>query len=117
MTAATPPYRWCVLYADTADRSAVLALMSAFLGPPDHLDVIRIPGFTVDIRPNPDHTGGDHHLDWSTTLEIDADDEVADRSVTAFVTSVIDHLRAAGLRVGAECEFPSALPPPDTRQG
>lgn len=115
MTAATRPSRWCVLYADTSDPSAVLALMAAFLGPPDHLDVIRVPGFTIDIRPNSDRTGGDHYLDWPTTLEIDADGDVADRSVTAFVTSVIDHLRAAGLRVGAESEFPFALPPPDTR--
>lgn len=111
----TAPYRWCVLHADTGDPSAVVAILSTLLGPADALDVFRVPGCTVDVRRNPDRTGGDHYLDWPTMIEIDADDGVADDTVVGFVTGIIDHLHRAGLRVAPECEFTPALPPPDTR--
>jgi hypothetical protein len=111
----TAPYRWCTLYADTPDQPAVVAMLTALLGPADALGIVRIPGFTVDVRRNPDRTGGDHHLDWPTAIEIDAYDGVPDRTVVTLVTSVIDRLHAAGLRVAPDCEFPTALPPPDHR--
>lgn len=111
----TAPYRWCVLYADTADPPAVVSMLATLLGPADALDVFRVPGCTVEVRRNPDRTGGDHHLDWPTMIEIDADAGVADRTVVTVVTGLIDHLHHAGLRVAAECDFPTALPPPDTR--
>jgi hypothetical protein len=111
----TAPYRWCVLYADTGDPSAVVAVLVPFLGPADALDVFRIPGYTVDVRRNPDRTGGDHYLDWPTMLEIDAADDVPDRSMITFVTGVIHRLHDAGLRVAPECEFTPDLPPADSR--
>jgi hypothetical protein len=115
MNAATAPYRWCIVYADIPDPSAVVDVLSPLFGAADVHDVFRIPGFTVDVRRNPDRTGGDHYLDWPTTIEIDADNEVPDQSMITFVTRVIDRLHDAGLRVGTECEFPSDLPPADTR--
>jgi hypothetical protein len=115
MSTVTAPYRWCTLYADTADPPAVLAVLIPLLGPADALDVLRIPGFTVEVRRNPDRTGGAHHLDWPTVVEIDAGPDVADGRMIAFVTEVIDRLHGAGLRVSAECEFAPDLPPPDTR--
>ncbi len=115
MTAVTAPYRWCTLYADTPDPPAVVAVLARFLGPADPLDVFRIPGFTIDVRRNPDRTGGDHYLDWPTMIEMDADGEVADQTVISFVTGVIDRLHDAGLRVTPECEFTSDLPPADSR--
>lgn len=108
-------YRWCIVYADTPDPAAVVAVLARFLGPADALDVFRIPGFTIDVRRNPDHTGGDHYLDWATTIEIDADDAVSDQSMITFVTGIIDRLHAGTLRVGTECEFTSDLPPSDHR--
>jgi hypothetical protein len=115
VTAATAPYRWCIVYVDTPDRSAVVAVLTPFLGPPDPLDVFRIPGFTIDVRSNPDRTGGDHYLDWPTTIEIDAAADVPDQSMITFVTGLVARLHDAALRVGTESEFPSYLPPPDTR--
>ena len=111
----TAPYRWCTLHADTPDVAAVATMLAALLGPADALGMVRIPGFTVDVRRNPDRTGGDHPLDWPTVIEIDADDGVPDPAVVTLVTSIIDRLHAAGLRVAPECEFPTALPPPDSR--
>ena len=111
----TAPYRWCTLYADTSDQPAVVALLTTHLGPADALGVIRIPGFTIDVRRNPDRTGGDHHLDWPTAIEIDAYDNVPDDRVVAVVTDVIAHLHAAALRVAPDCPFTPDLPPPDTR--
>jgi hypothetical protein len=111
----TAPYRWCVVYADTPDPAAVVAVLSPFLGPAGALDVFRIPGFTIDVRRNPDHTGGDHYLDWPTVIEIDADDDVPDQSMITFVTGIIDRLHDAGLHAATESEFPADLPPPDTR--
>jgi hypothetical protein len=107
--------RWCVVHVDTADRAAVVAVLAGLLGPAGARDVFRVPGFTVDVRPNPDRTGGDHYLDWPTTIEIDADDPGSDRPMIAFVTGVIDRLHTAGLRVGTESGFPADLPPPDPR--
>ncbi|HEY6744132.1 MAG TPA: hypothetical protein VI357_00300 [Mycobacteriales bacterium] len=115
MTAATARFRWCTLYADTPDQPAVVTTLAALLGPADALGVVRVQGFTVDVRRNPDRSGGDHHLDWSTAIEIDADDTVPDCSVITLVTSIIDRLHAAGLRVAPDCEFTPDLPPPDTR--
>jgi hypothetical protein len=111
----TAPYRWCVLHADTDDPSAVVAVLVPFLGPADALDVFRIPGFTADVRRNPDRTGGDHYLDWPTMLEIDAADDVPDQTMITFVTGLIRRLQDASLRVAPECEFPSDLPRPDNR--
>jgi hypothetical protein len=48
-------------------------------------------------------------------VDIDATGEVPDDTVVSFVTTVIDHLHAAGHRVAADCDFTTALPPPDTR--
>jgi hypothetical protein len=109
------PYRWCVVHADTPDPSVVVAVLSPFLGPADALDVFRIPGFTIDVRRNPDRTGGDHYLDWPTVIEIDADDDVPDQSMITLVTGLIDRLHDAALRAATESEFPADLPPPDTR--
>jgi hypothetical protein len=75
---------------------------------------MRVPGFTVDVRPNPDRTRGPHHLDWPSTVDIDADGDVPDEAVVSFVTTLIGHLRDAGLRVAADCDFTTDLPPPDT---
>lgn len=112
MTAA---YRWCVLYVDTPDPATLVPVVADLLGPADHLDVFRVPGFTVDVRRNPDRTRGPHHLDWPSTVDIDATGDVPDDTVVAFVTTLIDHLHAGGLRVGADCDFTTALAPPDTR--
>ena len=112
MTAA---YRWCVLYVDTPDPATLVPVVADLLGPADHLDVFRVPGFTVDVRRNPDRTRGPHHLDWPSTVDIDATGDVPDDSVVSFVTELIDHLHAAGLRVAADCDFATALPAPDTR--
>ena len=111
----TAPYRWCTLYADTPDQPAVVALLTSLLGPADALGVVRVPGFTVDVRRNPDRTGGDHYLDWPTAIEIDAYDGVPDRRVVTVVTTIVDHLHRAALRVAPECAFASDLPPPDRR--
>jgi hypothetical protein len=111
----TAPYRWCTLYADTPDQATVVALLTTLLGPADALGVVRLPGFTVDVRRNPDRTGGDHHLDWPTAIEIDADDGVPDPTVVTLVTSIIDRLHAAALRVAPDCQFTPDLPPPDHR--
>lgn len=111
----TAPYRWCVLYADTADPAAVVAMLATLLGPADALDVFRVPGGTVEVRRNPDRTGGDHYLDWPTMIEIDVDAGVADRTVVTFVTALITHLHAGHLRIAPDCDFATALPPPDTR--
>jgi hypothetical protein len=107
--------RWCVLYVDTLDLAAVLDLVTGLLGPADDLDVVHVPGFTVDVRHNPDRTGGAHHLDWPSTVDIDAAAEVPDAAVAEFATTLIDRLRHAGLRVGTESTFPDHLPPPDHR--
>ena len=48
-------------------------------------------------------------------MYIAATGDVPDDTVVAFVTALIDHLHAAGLRVTADCDFTTALPPPDTR--
>jgi hypothetical protein len=108
-------YRWCVLYVDTPDPATVVPVLADLLGPADHLDVFRVRGFTVDVRRNPDHTRGPHHLDWPSTVDIDAAGDVPDATVVAFVTTLIDHLHAAGLRVAADCDFPHSLLPPDHR--
>jgi hypothetical protein len=115
MIAATAPYRWCIVYADTPDPSAVVDVLAGVFGAADPLDVFRVRGFTVDVRRNPDRTGGEHHLDWPTMIEIDAGDGVPDQSMITFVTGVIDRLHEAGLRTGTDCEFPSDLPPPNPR--
>jgi hypothetical protein len=107
--------RWCVLYVDTPDLAAVLDLVTGLLGPADDLDVVRVPGFTVDVRRNPDRTGGPHYLDWPSTVDIDAAADIPDPAVIEFVTTLVDRLRHAGLRVGAESTFPDHLPPPDHR--
>jgi hypothetical protein len=107
--------RWCVLYVDTPDLAAVLDLVTGLLGPADDLDVVRVPGFTVDVRRNPDRTGGPHYLDWPSTVDIDAAADVPEPAVIDFVTTLVDHLHQAGLRVGAESPFRDHLPPPDPR--
>jgi hypothetical protein len=111
----TAAYRWCVLYVDTPDWSAIVPVLADLLGPADHLDVFRVPGFTVDVRRNPDRTRGPHHLDWPSTVDIDAAGDVPDATVVTFVTTLIDRLHAADLRVAADCDFAPSLPPPDHR--
>ena len=113
MTSA--PYRWCVLFVDTDDQAAVVAHAGRLLGAATRLDVFRPPGFTVEVDRNPDPTRGAHFLDWPTTVAVDADDDVSDRDMVHFVTALIEHLRAAGYRVGAECDFTAELSPPDRR--
>lgn len=115
MTAATPPYRWCSLYVDTPDGAGVAAELGRLLGAASPLDVFTVPGFTVDVRRNPDKTDGEHFLDWRTMVEIDAEAHVPDRDVVGFVTQLMTHLRSGGHRVGAECDFADRLPEPDTR--
>jgi hypothetical protein len=108
--------RWCVLYVDTPDLAAVLDLVTGLLGPADDLDVVRVPGFTVDVRRNPDRTGGRHYLDWPSTVDIDAAADVPDSAVVNLVTTLIDRLHDAGLRVGTESTVPHHhLRPPDHR--
>ena len=107
--------RWCVLYVDTPDLAGVLDLVTAVLGPADDLDVVRVPGFTVDVRRNPDRTGGPHYLDWPSTVDIDAAAEVTDAAVVELVTTLIDRFHHAGLRVGTESTLADRLPPPDHR--
>jgi hypothetical protein len=112
MTAA---HRWCTLYVDTPDPATVARVVARILGPGDHLDVFRVPGFTVEVRRNPDRTRGPHHLDWPSTVDIDATGDFADAAIVSFVTGLIDHVHAAGLRVAADCDFTTALPPPDAQ--
>ena len=81
MTAA---YRWCVLYVDTPDPATLVPVVADLLGPADHLDVFRVPGFTVDVRRNPDRTRGPHHLDWPSTVDIDATGDVPDEKIPGF---------------------------------
>jgi hypothetical protein len=109
----TAAYRWCTLYVDTPDPSTVAEALAGLLGPGDHLSVFRVPGFTVDVRRNPDRTRGPHFLDWPSTVDIDASGDAADTEVVAFVTRLVDHLHAAGLRVAPDCDFTPDLPPPD----
>ena len=115
MIAMTPAFRWCTLHVDVADPGTVVTELADLLGAPDDLDVFHPPGFTAEVRANPDRTRGPHHLDWPTVVEVDATGPVPDPEVVAFVTRVIDHLHTAGLRVAAECDHPDQLPPPDTR--
>ena len=110
MTAA---YRWCVLYVDTPDPAALVPVVADLLGPGDHLDVFHVPGFTVEVRHNPDRARGPHHLDWPSTVDIDASGDVPDDTVVSFVTGLIDHLRTAGFRVAADCDFTTTLLSPD----
>ena len=42
-------------------------------------------------------------------------EDVPDAAVVTFVTTLIDCLHAAGLRVAADCDFTASLPPPDHR--
>ena len=106
MTAA---HRWCTLYVDTPDPATVARVVARILGPGDHLDVFRVPGFTVEVRRNPDRTRGPHHLDWPSTVDIDAGPDVPDETVASFVTALVEHLRTAGLRTTPD----PTLPPPD----
>jgi hypothetical protein len=111
----TPAFRWCVLHLDTDDQDAVVAHAGGLLGPGTELDVFRSPGFSVQVERNPDRTRGPHFLDWPTIVDIGADDDTPDADVVAFVTALIRHFHEAGLRVGAECDFPDKLPPPERR--
>jgi hypothetical protein len=110
MTAATPPYRWCTLYVDAPDPAAVAADVHRLLGVlPSGFDEFAVPGFTVEVGRNPDRTDSGQVLDWRTVVEIDAGPEVPDREVVGFVTRLLAHLRAAGHRVAADCDFASEL--------
>lgn len=111
MTAATPPYRWATLYVDAPDPAAVVADTARLLGvAPSELDVFTVPGFTVDVRRNPDRTESGQVLDWRTMIEIDAAPEVPDVDVVAFVARLMTHLRTAGRRVAADSDFAAHLP-------
>ena len=112
MTAA---YRWCSLYVDTDDRATVVEHAGRLLGGAPVDDVFTLPGFTVDVRGNPDRTVSDHFLDWRTMVDITAGARIPDRDVVEFVTVLMLHLRAGGHRVAADCDFADRLPPPDTR--
>lgn len=108
---ATPPYRWCSLYVDAPDPATVVADTARLLGvAASDLDVFTVPGFTVDVRRNPDRTESGQVLDWRTMVEIDAAPHVPDREVVAFVGRLMTHLRAAGHRVAADCDFALHLP-------
>jgi hypothetical protein len=110
MTAATPPYRWCTLYVDAPDPSTVVADVRRLLGvDPSDLDRFGVPGFTVEVGRNPDRTESGQVLDWRTVVEVDAGPAVPDREVVAFVSGLMAHLRAAGHRVGADCDFAAEL--------
>lgn len=106
---ATPRYRWCTLHVDAPDPAPVAAEVAALLGPGSELDVFTVPGFTVDVRRNPDRTGGPHPLDRPTQVEVDADPHVPDAEVVAFTGRLIEHLRAHH-RVTPESDFSSELP-------
>ena len=111
MTAATPPYRWATLYVDAPDPAAVVADTARLLSvAPSDLDVFTVPGFTVDVRRNPDRTESGQVLDWRTMIEIDAGPDVPDLDVVAFVTRLMTHLRTAGHRVAADSDFTPHLP-------
>ena len=103
MIAATPG-RWCTLYVDTPDEPVVVAAVTGLLGAGTELDVFTVPGFTVQVHPNPDRTGGPHPLDWPTLVEIDADADVPAADVAAFVARMRAHLDTAGLRTEAESD-------------
>ena len=110
MTAATPPYRWATLYVDAPDPAVVVAETTGLLGvAPSDLDVFTVPGFTVDVRRNPDRTESGQVLDWRTMIEIDAAPGVADVDVVAFVARLMSHLRAAGHRVASDSDFTPPL--------
>ncbi|MFL6127948.1 MAG: hypothetical protein ACJ73E_02655 [Mycobacteriales bacterium] len=110
MTAATPPYRWATLYVDAADPATVVADVRRLLDvPPSDLDVFTVPGFTADVRPNPDRTQSGQVLDWRTMIEVDAAPDVPDLDVVAFVTRLVAHLRAAGHRVAVDSDFTDEL--------
>lgn len=115
MIAATPSFRWCSLYVDTPDPATVVAHAGRLLGTASDLDVFTLSGFTVDVRRNPDRTGGEHFLDWRTMVEVDADAAVPEHYVVEFVTLLVLHLRSGGLRVAADCDFADRLPAADTR--
>ena len=115
MNAVTPPYRWCTLYVDVSDAGLVVAAVGRLLGPGPEPDVFPAGDFTVEVRTNPDRTGGPHYLDWPVMVEVDAAGSAPDAAMVAFATGLVDHLRRAGLRVAAECDFAAELPPPDTR--
>lgn len=108
---ATPPYRWCTLYVDAPDPATVVADTARLLGvAASDLDVFTVPGFTVEVRRNPDRTESGQVLDWRTMIEIDAGPQVPDLEVVAFVSRLMAHLRAAGHRVAADCDFALHLP-------
>jgi hypothetical protein len=107
----TAAHRWCTLYVDTPDPATVARVVSRILGPGDHLDVFRVPGFTVDVRRNPDRTGGPHHLDWPSTVDIDAAADVPDEAVVSFATALLEYLSTAGLHVAADSNLPTPIPP------
>ena len=110
MTAATPPYRWATLYVDEPDPAVVVAETARLLGVrPSGLDIFTVPGFTVDVRRNPDRTESGQVLDWRTMIEVDAALDVPDVAVVAFVARLMSHLREAGHRVAADCDFANEL--------
>jgi hypothetical protein len=115
VTGATPAYRWCSLYVDTPDQASVVAETGRLLGTPSDLDVFTVPGFTVDVRRNPDRTESAHFLDWRTMVDVDADEHVPDHDVVRFVAGLMTHLRSRGHRVAAECDFSDELPQADVR--
>lgn len=111
MTAATPPYRWCTLYVNAPEPATVVADSARLLGvAASDLDVFSVPGFTVDVRRNPDRTESGQVLDWRTMIEVDAGPQVPDLDVVAFVSRLMTHLRTAGHRVAADCDFTDHLP-------
>jgi hypothetical protein len=107
VSAADQAERWCVLHLRTGDVPAVVAAVAQLLGPASDRDVFHPPGFRVQVDRNPDRTRGEHHLDWPTQIDIEAD---PDADLATFTTRLADHLRANGHDVTPEL-------PPSRRDG
>jgi hypothetical protein len=99
---------WYVLHVRTDDVPAVVAAVAQLLGPGSDRDVFEPPGFRVQVDRNPDRTRGEHHLDWPTQIDIEADPTVPTADLTAFTARLLTHLRITGHPTTPEPSLPDA---------
>jgi hypothetical protein len=111
-------YEFCKTFVKGADTQTIIVLLRELLGGEVSWDSLVLPGFIVDVLPNPDVTfasddGSDDSDDfvlWPVLVEVGPADPDDERAIVAMMQRILPALWDAGYPAVAACDFEDELP-------